>query len=120
MMGKLITNAIELAQNPYGNYAIQQAFEHWDREICMDLIPCFFGKVYQLSMQKCSSNVIDRCIQNSSKEYLATLMQELISCDRLSSKIETLTLRSDNELVWELRGAKRIEIRFPGRPSEVG
>ena len=61
-MGKLIANAIELAQNPSGNYAIQQAFEHWDKEICMDLIPCFFGKVYQLSMQKCSSNVIDRCI----------------------------------------------------------
>lgn len=62
LMGKLIANAIELAQNPYGNYAIQQVFEHWDKEICQDLIPQFFGKVYQLSMQKCSSNVIDRCI----------------------------------------------------------
>lgn len=34
LMGKLIANAIELAQNPYGNYAIQQAFEFWDKEIC--------------------------------------------------------------------------------------
>lgn len=38
-MQKLVANAIELAQNPYGNYAIQQAFEHWDKEICQDLIP---------------------------------------------------------------------------------
>lgn len=85
-MGKLISNAIELAQNPYGNYAIQQAFEHWDKEICQELIPQFFGKIYQLSMQKCSSNVIDRCIQNAKKEYLSIIMQELINCDRLNSK----------------------------------
>ena len=39
LMGKLKANAIELAQNPYGNYAIQQAFENWDREICLELIP---------------------------------------------------------------------------------
>jgi uncharacterized protein with ATP-grasp and redox domains len=39
LMSKLIANAIELAQNPYGNYAIQQAFENWDKEICMELIP---------------------------------------------------------------------------------
>ena len=62
LMGKLIANAIELAQNPYGNYALQQAFEHWDKEIVQELIPQFFNKVFQLSMQKCSSNVIDRCI----------------------------------------------------------
>lgn len=61
-MKKLVENAMELAQNPYGNYAIQQAFEYWDKEICQDIIPKFIGKVYQLSMQKCSSNVIDRCI----------------------------------------------------------
>ena len=84
-MTKLTSNAIELAQNPYGNYAIQQAFEYWDKETCLELIPQFFGKVYQLSMQKCSSNVIDKCIQNSSSEYLQILMQELITCDRLNS-----------------------------------
>lgn len=46
----LVENAIELAQNPYGNYAIQKAFEFWDKEMCQDLIPKFFGKVYQLSL----------------------------------------------------------------------
>lgn len=38
-MGKLMQNAIELSQNQYGNYAIQQAFEFWDNDICQQLIP---------------------------------------------------------------------------------
>ena len=85
-MRKLVDNSIELSQNPYGNYAIQQAFENWSAEICQQMIPCFFGKFYQLSMQKFSSNVIDRCLQKAKPEYLSIMMQELITCDRLISK----------------------------------
>ena len=87
LMQKLVAHAIELAQNPYGNYAIQQAFQFWDEEICQEIIPQFFGKVYQLSMQKCSSNVIDRSIQKAKPEYLCKILQELIKCDRLNSKL---------------------------------
>mmetsp|Transcript_42593 Transcript_42593/g.40857 ORF Transcript_42593/g.40857 Transcript_42593/m.40857 type:complete len:208 (-) Transcript_42593:485-1108(-) len=86
-MSKLMVNSIELAQNPYGNYAIQQVFEHWDKQIIHQLIPCYYGKVFQLSMQKCSSNVIDRCIQNSSPDQLQIIMSELINCDRLTNLI---------------------------------
>jgi hypothetical protein len=50
------------------------------------VIPQFFGKIYQLSMQKCSSNVIDKSIQKSKPEYLEKLLSELIKCDRLHSK----------------------------------
>jgi hypothetical protein len=34
LMKILVKNAIVLAQDPYGNYAIQQVFEHWGKEIC--------------------------------------------------------------------------------------
>jgi hypothetical protein len=33
-MKKLVEDSIKLAQDPFGNYAIQQAFENWDAEIC--------------------------------------------------------------------------------------
>jgi hypothetical protein len=86
LMTKIVKHAIELAQNPYGNYAIQQCFDYWDAVQCQDVIPQFFGKIYQLSMQKCSSNVIDKSIQKSKPEYLEKLLSELIKCDRLHSK----------------------------------
>jgi len=38
-------------------------------------------------MQKCSSNVIDRCIQNSSEDQLKAIMNELINCERLTNLI---------------------------------
>jgi hypothetical protein len=61
--------------------------ENWDNNICQDMIPKFVGKVYQLSMQKCSSNVIDRCIQFATPENLSIILTELINCDRLANLI---------------------------------
>jgi Pumilio-family RNA binding repeat len=86
LMTKIVKHAIELAQNPYGNYAIQQCFDFWEAEQCQDVIPQFFGKIYQLSMQKCSSNVIDKCIQKANPDYLLKILDELIKCDRLQSR----------------------------------
>jgi hypothetical protein len=73
-MKKLVANATELAQNHFGNYALQQAFSYWDKEMCQEIIPQFFGKVYQLSMQQSSSNVIDKCIYNSKPEYRSRIL----------------------------------------------
>lgn len=37
-------------------------------------------------MQKCSSNVVDKCIQKANRENLSLLVQELVKCDKLISK----------------------------------
>jgi len=38
-------------------------------------------------MQKCSSNVIDKCIENAFPENLDKILDELIACERLSHLI---------------------------------
>ena len=56
---------LELAQNPYGNYAIQHALERWKLSGCMrifdELLICF----NKLSMHRYSSNVVEKFIMAS-------------------------------------------------------
>jgi hypothetical protein len=65
LMNILAENAIELVQNPYGNYAIQTVLDNWDPNICDPIFSKLRGKVAQLSIQKFSSNVIEKCLERS-------------------------------------------------------
>ena len=65
----LIENSLILIQNPFGNYALQIAIDNWEIEDLKEIIFSFKGKYLILSIQKYSSNVIERCIEKS-EEFL--------------------------------------------------
>lgn len=54
-----------IVQDPYGNYAIQHALEVYGPYICFNIIKIILGNIVSLSIQKYSSNVVERCIQFS-------------------------------------------------------
>lgn len=53
-------NAIELIQDPYGNYAVQEIMEKWKDQNFTTLFNKAKGKIAQLSIQKFSSNVVEK------------------------------------------------------------
>lgn len=53
-----------LAQHAFGNYALQVAIDSWDAEDCTNIINTVLENLQQLSMQKFSSNVVEKCILN--------------------------------------------------------
>ena len=63
----LINKALELIQNPYGNYALQTAIDNWNLNDIKEIYPMFYGKCLVFSIQKFSSNVIEKCIQKSAE-----------------------------------------------------
>jgi hypothetical protein len=66
-------NALVLIQNPFGNYTLQCIIDNWQLEDIEKLIQMFIGKCSVLSVQKFSSNVIEKCIEKSQyflKEFL--------------------------------------------------
>ena len=66
-------NALVLIQNPFGNYAIQCIVDNWEKEDINDIIKAYVGRCSVLSIQKYSSNVIEKCIEKSEmflKEFL--------------------------------------------------
>jgi F0F1-type ATP synthase delta subunit len=83
-------NAIELMQDPYGNYALQEIMDKWPDMNFLPLIErssgsliCSCGKIAQLSIQKFSSNVVEKCIKMADPSTRNQIILQIASIDKL-------------------------------------
>ena len=76
-------NAIDLVQHSYGNYVIQVIIENWEEGEISEIISQFKGKFVYLSMQKYSSNVMERCIEKND-EILNEFIKEICESERIA------------------------------------
>lgn len=83
-MAYITENSIELVQNPFGNYAIQTVMENWEASICETMFTKLRAKVAQLSIQKFSSNVIEKCLERSDPKNLSLFIEEISNMDKLA------------------------------------
>jgi len=74
---KLVENCISLVQNTYGNYSIQTVFDSWDYQLVIPIMKQFFGKMSNLSMQKFSSNVVEKCLEKGGDVILSRFVEEI-------------------------------------------
>jgi len=74
---KLVENCVNLVQNSYGNYSIQTVFDTWDFHLVIPIIKQFFGKMSNLSMQKFSSNVVEKCLEKGGEPILCRFIEEI-------------------------------------------
>ncbi|XP_022741112.1 putative pumilio homolog 7, chloroplastic [Durio zibethinus] len=79
---KLITqisrNGLLLAQDPFGNYVVQYIIELKVPSAVGNLLSQFKGHYVQLSMQKFSSHVVEKCLKHFA-ESRSQIIRELIS-----------------------------------------
>ena len=73
-------NALDLIQNPYGNYALQTVIDNWSLNDIKNIYCNFYDKCLIFSIQKVSSNVIEKCIQKSI-EFRNKFINEILSND---------------------------------------
>ena len=64
LIKKFEKDCIEIVQDPFGNYAIQYAIDTFGNESCKMIINEICTNILSLSMQKFSSNVVEKCIEN--------------------------------------------------------
>jgi pumilio RNA-binding family len=69
---------IDLCQDQYGNYVIQHILEIKKGEKCEEIFKALEGKIYEMSIHKFASNVIERCLHFGSKEEKDHLIDEII------------------------------------------
>lgn len=70
IIDKINTNCLEILQNPFGNYIIQHIFDvslnykikTWNLDTCKEIFKVILNNISSLSMQKFSSNVIEKCL----------------------------------------------------------
>lgn len=78
-LAKEITKkALELVQDPFGNYVVQYILDLGEARFNDALIRRFLGHISTLSIQKFSSNVIERCIRVAEDETRRLLIDEIM------------------------------------------
>lgn len=83
---KICSHSIEMAQNPYGNYAVQIVLETFPHESTNSIVESIKGKLIQLSIMKYSSNVVERCLENSLPPTRDALLREIIESESFLGK----------------------------------
>jgi len=74
---------IELVSDPFGNYAVSQIIEKWDPRICQPIFDRLSTKIFELSMQKYSSCVIESCMKYGSNDTRSVFIHEISRSERL-------------------------------------
>eukprot|EP00257_Ricinus_communis_P018636 XP_015577404.1 pumilio homolog 12 isoform X1 [Ricinus communis] len=88
LISEITSNALILSQDPFGNYVVQFVFElrlPWATANILDQLEGNYG---DLSMQKYSSNVIEKCLKYASEEHRAHIIRQLISNTHLDQVMQ--------------------------------
>ncbi|EJF58468.1 ARM repeat-containing protein [Dichomitus squalens] len=83
LVNEITYNALTLVQDPYGNYVVQYILDLNDNRFSDGVIRQFAGNVCALSVQKFSSNVIEKCIRVAEHSTRKMLIGELLNRTRL-------------------------------------
>jgi len=84
LLQQLTNHALDLVQSPYGNYAIQHALEEWGGEICTSIFEKLEGRMMQLSIQKFSSNVVEKLFCLAPPDFRNRFISELVESEKMS------------------------------------
>ncbi|PUZ67141.1 hypothetical protein GQ55_3G409200 [Panicum hallii var. hallii] len=83
LLYSITSKAFDLAEHQYGNYVIQYILElkvTWATDEILDKLEGHYG---YLSMQKCSSNVVEKCLKEAREPKRAKIIHELINDPKL-------------------------------------
>ncbi|KZT58397.1 ARM repeat-containing protein [Calocera cornea HHB12733] len=83
LVNEITYNALTLVQDPYGNYVVQYILDLNDNRFSDGVIRQFIGNVIPLSMQKFSSNVIEKCIRVAEPTTRKMLVEEFLNRAKL-------------------------------------
>lgn len=88
LVAEIAANALFLSQDPFGNYVVQYILDlgiPWANDAVMNQLE---GNYACLSMQKFSSNVVEKCLKLAGEEKRARIIRELINNSRLGQLLQ--------------------------------
>ena len=83
LIRQISNNAITLVQDPFGNYVVQYILDLNESMYTEPLVAMFQGRVGQLSRQKFSSNVIEKCLRCALEPSKDMMIEEMLQPNEL-------------------------------------
>ena len=71
--------SLPLVQDPFGNYVLQYIFDQGESSYSQLLCRTFLGRIVDLSKQKFSSNVIEKCIRIADTDTKHEMIEEILN-----------------------------------------
>lgn len=119
ILNQLTLHALDLVQSPYGNYAVQHALEEYGNYdtiveqhacsaaslgdsdgattmtttytgVCAPLLEALTGRYAHLSVQKFSSNVVEKILMLGPNSVRRTVIEELVLADRMAVVVSSV------------------------------
>jgi len=84
LLAPIARNALDLVQSPYGNYAVQHALDEWGGPCCTPIFQSLQGQIARLSIQKFSSNVVEKLFSAAPCEFRGKFIAELAEPDSMA------------------------------------
>jgi len=84
----ILVNCLEILQNPFGNYVVQEILEKWGYETCKEILKVIHQNIISLSMQKYSSNVVEKSIELSDPVVRSKVLKEFLGSNKITSVIK--------------------------------
>ncbi|OQR87640.1 hypothetical protein ACHHYP_08412 [Achlya hypogyna] len=81
-------HAMKLMQDPYGNYVVQYVLDACPNDETVGLMAKCAGHVYELSVQKFSSNVVEKCLELAPYELRQAFVREIIASPRMHRMLQ--------------------------------
>lgn len=87
LISQITHNAFSLVQDPFGNYVLQYIVDLQEDCFTDPLCFTFQGQIPQLSKQKFSSNVIEKCIRGAQKSVTRVMIEEMLNVNELEKML---------------------------------
>ncbi|KAG1366506.1 pumilio domain-containing protein C6G9.14 [Cocos nucifera] len=88
LVAEISANGLFLAQDAFGNYVVQYILELEDPSATAILVSQFEGHYVNLSTQKFSSNVVEKCLKFFGEEDRERIIAELLSVPRFEQLLQ--------------------------------
>jgi len=88
LVTEVAVNALPLVKDPYGNYVVQYVLDLPYPGLISQLISKFEGHLAELSTQKFSSNVVEKCLTVGQPMTRSWMIAELTESDQLKNLIQ--------------------------------
>jgi len=78
----ITTNSLPLVQDPFGNYVVQHLIivgHSWPNPSVTSIIDSLRGSMHELSLQKYSSNVLEKCLLNARDKDRNKIINEILN-----------------------------------------
>ncbi|PKU76432.1 uncharacterized protein LOC110096511 isoform X1 [Dendrobium catenatum] len=88
LIAKISSYSLILSKDQYGNYVVQYILDLHDPWATTVVLQQLMGNYDHLSVQKYSSNVVEKCLELAEKDNFAKIIQELMRSPQLSQILQ--------------------------------